>query len=140
MHFLAAFVATVVFAASAQGQRVTAMLDQPFALAPGRSVTIEAERLQIGFERVVSDSRCPRGAQCITEGEAVVRVWLLKAPAARETRELKTTPTETSVVYGAYRVNLKALDPVPTTDHDIRPSEYVAPLVISRTPRGGNGP
>lgn len=121
-----------VHATAAQGERVTAMLDRPFTLAPGRSATIDAERLQIGFERVVSDSRCPRGAQCITEGEAVVRVWLQKAPGARENRDLTTTPTESSAIYGAYRVNLEALDPVPTINRDIRPSEYVATLVVFR--------
>ena len=125
-----------VHTAAAQGQRTVAMLDKPFKLAPGRSTTIEAERLQIGFERVVSDSRCPRGAQCIVEGEAIVRVWLQKAPAARENRDLTTTPTATSAVYSGYRVNLEALDPVPTTDHAIKPSEYAATLVVSLASKG----
>lgn len=119
--------------AAAQGQQVTAMLDKPFKLAAGRSATIETERLQIGFERVVSDSRCPKDAQCIVAGEAIVRVWLLKAPGARENRELRTTPAATSAVYATYRIDLGALDPVPATNRTIRPSEYVATLTVSRS-------
>jgi hypothetical protein len=104
----------------------------PFKLTAGRSATIDGERLQVGFERVVSDSRCPRDAQCIVAGEGVVRVWLLKAPGARENRDLKTTPDAASAVYGTYRITLRALDPVPMTNHAIRPSEYVPTLVVSR--------
>ena len=140
---LVVLAAAVVFAvlihvhtAAAQGQRVTAMLDKPFKLAAGRSATIEGEQLQVGFDRVVSDSRCPKDAQCITAGEAIVRVWLLKAPGARENRELRTTPTETSAAYSTYRINLVALDPVPATSRAIRPSEYVATLTVSRSAAG----
>ena len=80
----------------------------------------------------MSDSRCPRDAQCITDGEAVVRVWLQKAPGARENRDLKTTPDGASAVYSTYRVTLVALDPAPTASRVIRPSEYAATLVVSR--------
>jgi hypothetical protein len=81
---------------------------------------------------VISDSRCPRDAQCITGGDALVRVWLLKAPGARENRDLKTTPDGASAVYSTYRVTLVVLDPAPTANRVIRPSEYVATLVVSR--------
>jgi hypothetical protein len=134
-----AFVAALVLGASglvhaavAQRAPTTAALDQPFKLNAGRSAIIDGERLQIGFERVVSDSRCPQDAQCITAGEAIVRVWLVKAPDRREARDLNTTPDAAGGVYGAYRVTLVALDPLPTTDRAVRPSEYVATLIVSR--------
>jgi hypothetical protein len=51
-------------------------LGESFQLNVGESVQIEAEALQIGFEDVSGDSRCPKGEQCIWEGDATVRVWL----------------------------------------------------------------
>lgn len=107
-------------------------LDQPFTLAAGASVRLEVENLQVGFDRVVSDSRCPSGAQCIVEGEALVRVWLSKAPAARESRDLKTTPNAAEAVYGAYRIKLVTLAPSPTVDRTIRPSDYVVTILVTR--------
>ena len=109
----------------------TVGLDQPFTLAAGASARVDAENLQVGFDRVVSDSRCPRGAQCVVAGEAVVRVWLSKSPEARGNRDL-TTPNAAEAVYGAYRITLVTLDPYPTVDHTIRPSDYVATLLVTR--------
>jgi hypothetical protein len=134
LHSLLALGAALVWlhTAGAQSQRITATLDRPFKLMAGRSATIDAERLQVGLERVVSDSRCPQGAQCIVAGEGVVRIWLLNASGARDNRDLKTTPDAASTVYSTYRITLRALDPVPRTNHAIRPSEYVATLIVSR--------
>ena len=107
-------------------------LDRPFTLKIGASTSIEAEKLQIGFDRVISDSRCPRGAQCIVAGEAVLRVWLQKSPSAREHRELTTMPEGAQAEYGAYRIKLVTLDPYPSVDKAIRPSEYVATFLVTR--------
>jgi hypothetical protein len=108
-------------------------LDQAFTLKAGASAILDTENLRVEFDSVLSDSRCPRGAQCITAGEAVVRVWLSKAPTPRESRELKTTPNAAEAVYGAYRIRLVTLDPYPTADRTIRPSDYVVTLLVTRT-------
>jgi len=110
-----------------------AQLNQPFALMAGASATVETENLQIGFDRVLSDSRCPRGAQCITAGEAIVRIWVSKAPAPRETRDLTTIPAADEAVYGAYRIKLVSLDPYPIANATVRASEYVATLLATRS-------
>jgi hypothetical protein len=116
--------------AAASQARPTAELDRPFKLPVGSSATIADQPLQIGFERVLSDSRCPEGVQCIVAGEAVVRVWLQHASARRDTRELKTTPTGSTVEYGDYRVILVSLAPAPSVKRAVRPSEYVAVLTV----------
>ena len=108
-------------------------LDQAFTLKAGTSAMLDTENLQVEFAGVLSDSRCPRGTQCITAGEAVLRIWLSKAPAARESRDLKTTPNAGEAVYGAYRIRLLMLDPYPTADRTIRPSDYVVTLLVTRT-------
>lgn len=130
MHILA-FVACATASSGNPASPTDASLDQPFKLSPGASVVIKAETLEVGFDRVLSDSRCPRGVNCIVAGEATVRVWLSKSATTREDRELKTPGAE-EAVYGAYRIKLVSLDPYPTADRTIRPSDYVVTLVVSR--------
>ena len=62
-------------------------LDQPFTLKPGDTVSIGDARVQVGFDRVTSDSRCPRDVQCIQAGEAAVRATVaLPGKAKRQLR------------------------------------------------------
>jgi len=110
-----------------------ARLDQPFTLSPGASVVFDAESLQLDFVQVAADSRCPRGAQCITEGEATVRVSLSKSARAKEERDLKTNPAASEAVYDAYRISLVMLEPYPAVDRPIRPSDYVATMLVTRS-------
>lgn len=132
LQLLGSFACSLTSHAGSPAALSPARLDQSFALAAGASAILETENLQIGFDRVLSDSRCPRGAQCITAGDAVVRIWMSKAPAARESRDLETTPRAAEAVYGAYRIRLVTLDPYPIADRAIRPSDYVVTLLVTR--------
>jgi hypothetical protein len=122
-----------MLACSSPSGPTSAALDQAFQLTVGSSATITSENLQVGFEQVLSDSRCPHGAQCIVAGNATARVWLSKPPTGREPRELGTS-AETSAVYGAYRIALTTLSPYPEVGATIRPSDYVVTLVVTRSP------
>jgi hypothetical protein len=120
-------------AASRGGTGVgAATLNQPFDLRPGTAARLDGDRLEIGFEAVVSDSRCPRGAQCITAGEAIVSISLSKPPAAKEHRQLSTTPNSPDATCCGYRVRLVALEPAPALDRTIAASDYVATLLVSK--------
>jgi hypothetical protein len=50
----------------------------------------------------------------------------------RQVHGLSVPPDGASAVYSTYRVTLVVLDPAPTANRVIRPSEYVATLVVSR--------
>ena len=104
-----------------------------FKLTAGGVAVVQGEDLQVGFDRVLADSRCPRGAQCITEGEAIIRVWLSKPPRGRAEHELQTTPPSAAeALYEGYRIRLVALEPYPQVDRTIRASDYVATLLVTR--------
>ena len=124
-------------ASSGRGNPVSpspASLDEAFDLKAGGSTTIRDENLQVGFDRVLSDSRCPRGTRCIAEGDATVRVWLLKPPRGRAAHELQTTPPAAAeAAYDGYRIRLVALAPYPEGDRPVRSSEYVTTLVVTRS-------
>ena len=46
------------------GRGVDVPLAEPFDLKIGEQVTIARQGLELGFSEVLSDSRCPRNAQC----------------------------------------------------------------------------
>jgi hypothetical protein len=122
-----------ILACNSPTEPQAAKLDQGFTLMPGGAVAFD-DGLQVGFDQVISDSRCPRGAQCIVAGDATVRVWLAKAPAERENRELKTTPGAAQTTYGAYTIALVTLTPSPEVGGTIRPTDYAATLTVSHSP------
>jgi Zn finger protein HypA/HybF involved in hydrogenase expression len=125
----------VSIAASVAGssESKSVALGESFKLRVGESAQIEAEALQIGFEDVSADSRCPKGERCIWEGDATVRVWLHKAPDPKQTRELHTSPKEQgSVSYLSYGLRLVGLDPYPISGKTIERGDYQATLEVTR--------
>jgi len=125
----------VVACASSPAAPGSVKLNQAFTLKVGTSTSIDGERIQIGFDSVISDSRCPRGAQCIVAGDATIRVWLARGSQARETRDLKTSPPDAAKTdISPYRLTLNSLTPEPTVDGTPQPSDYVATLVVARLP------
>jgi hypothetical protein len=70
--------ATVIMAAmhfAGAQEVVRAELDVPFELKVGQSAVIESEDIEVSFERVVQDSRCPSDVTCIWEGQATIGVF-----------------------------------------------------------------
>lgn len=119
--------------ASAAARPVRATLGTPFTLKPSQLAEVARERLRLEFRAVLEDSRCPRGARCIREGEGVVAVVVTTASGAREERRLQTSPAEaTETVVEGYRIALRGLDPYPTVDTPVQPAAYRATFLISR--------
>lgn len=50
---------------------VQVALNEEFVLAMGETAEVVSEDMRVTFAEVVSDSRCPEGAQCIEAGEIV---------------------------------------------------------------------
>jgi hypothetical protein len=49
-------------------------LDAPSQLAPGQSIVLEAEKLEVQFVGIATDSRCPADVTCVWAGEVVARL------------------------------------------------------------------
>ena len=131
--FAAVFTAFVLLGGVAASPPCQAALGKAFRLRVGESARVEKEALEVGFQDVPADSRCPKGEQCIREGEAIVRVWFQKGDQARETLELRTSPKEAGVAgAGGFEVRLLHLDPYPVTGRTLERGQYVATLELSR--------
>ena len=55
-----------------------ASLNSQFTLAPGQTVRIQSESMDIKFIGVAGDSRCPKGAECIWAGQVICAVEITK--------------------------------------------------------------
>jgi hypothetical protein len=116
---------------------VPATLDKPVDLLVRHAATFQKSDLDLYFRRVVSDSRCPQGAQCVTAGEAVVTLEgrILKAtPQSFEVR-LPGGDAPDSIIWTAfegYRIRLVRLDPVPVAGVVADTNAYVGRFVVEK--------
>ena len=54
----------------------TVSLGEPFSLAYGESVLVAGEEIEVEFEAVLEDGRCPTDLKCVWEGLARIRLGL----------------------------------------------------------------
>jgi hypothetical protein len=111
----------------------TVKLAHDFILKVGESALIEGEALEVGFVEVAADSRCPKDARCVWEGDAVLTLCLRKAGAPKRVIELHTSSKEKdSPNDSGYQVTLLGLDPKPVSSGGNAQADYVATLRIDR--------
>ena len=98
-------------------------LGQEFTLTAGREVLLKGEGLKVRFDSVVEDGRCPPEVQCVWQGNAKIRLGLVKAPEGEELIELNTAeghdPKKFPAVgtYFGYKVRLVSLSSRPVEAH-----------------------
>jgi hypothetical protein len=110
-----------------------AQLGQDFRLKVGESARLAGEALRIAFEAVTSDSRCPKGEQCIVAGKATLRLSLQRSSPAKEECLLETPTAESEPAScSGYGVTLVGLEPYPVAGHAIAPGDYEAILRVSK--------
>lgn len=87
----------------------------------------------IKFLEVAGDSRCPKGEQCVWEGDAIVRISLRRGPEPPEKQDLHTSSREPDAqAGGGYATRLVRLDPQPVTGRPIPQADYLATLQVDR--------
>lgn len=110
--------------------------EHPFSLQPGDSGQWADARLLLGLDGVTADSRCPEGEQCVSAGDATVRVWWQRDGGPREVRDLHVASrggVQTTRI-GELELRLVALAPVRKAGRAIAARDYAATLVLSRNP------
>jgi hypothetical protein len=132
-------VAVLLLAAAAAGcnqPEIVTALERRFHLGVGRQAVFPQEQMELGFVRVVSDSRCPEGATCVWAGEAVVALSIGREGGSREAFEARlpasTHPDSATVVdHGEYRLRLIGLEPRPKAGVTTDSTSYVLELRVS---------
>ncbi len=115
----------VVLLVSCEGEGIigpTGEIDTPFDLKLGQSITLIPDGIEVGFERVLGDSRCPSNVVCVWEGVAHLRLWLLRpgsdtvfvtAPIYGYVTKTDTA-RHVAVEAMGYWIKVLQLDPYPT--------------------------
>jgi hypothetical protein len=115
-------------------------LNQPFQLKVGESIKLLPDNLKVGFDTVLSDSRCPTSVVCFWEGEADINIWLLKNRTdtihsilkIRGYIGLQDSIRHKYIDTVGYRITLMQLDPYPHYPIPNDFSKYKATLNVSR--------
>jgi hypothetical protein len=115
--------------------------EAPVTLAPGQAVAVAGSALIVRFERVIEDSRCPRGTTCVWAGRARVELAARTSPSGPD-REIEIeigSPEKGFFELAGKRVVAEALEPAPKGDSQITPGAYRLRLSTPATkpPNGG---
>ena len=105
--------------------------NQEIAIPVGETRTLDEQQFAVSFGRVLEDSRCPSGAQCVSAGNAHVALLLQERGESTRTVQLNTNVDPRVVKHEGYRVELVGLDPLPTAGQPA-PENYVVRLRVTR--------
>ena len=118
------------------GSPIEIIPNRPFMLAVGDTAVLASSAVCVGFDRVLSDSRCPQGEQCIVAGNAIVRVWWQVGDQPRQWQALHTASTTGAPRIQGLTLTLAALAPPQVSGRTIDPATYRATLVLSTAAAG----
>jgi hypothetical protein len=102
----------------------------PFTLKVGATAFLP-DSTRLKFDRLLTESRCPLDAMCVSAGDASILVSFISRDGTGAARELHTQPDRSRIQYGGYTIALTELQPYPRSTEEIRPADYVATLVVS---------
>jgi hypothetical protein len=87
--------------------------ENEYVIGYGETLNL-ADNVSLNFTMVEEDSRCPTGAQCISQGNARILVTTF-TPRGNGSVELNTNPEfATSSLFDYYGVALRKLEPYPS--------------------------
>ncbi|TXF89994.1 hypothetical protein FUA23_08560 [Neolewinella aurantiaca] len=109
--------------ATVSGVVKTVAYDEVVDLAPGETAQVGKSQAAITFVGVDSDSRCPRGVSCISEGEAFVIVSRGSAYANEKVRIDVDTKKRSRLTTVGATIEIMDLSPYPEARVKIDPAQ-----------------
>lgn len=107
-----------------------ATLDKEFKIKINSQAVIQNEAIKITFNKVLEDSRCPKGARCAWAGNARVSLTLAKN-SDQKIVELDNYEGKTSVEYQGCEIKFVDLAPYPDA-HKSAKGDPVVTLLVSK--------
>ena len=132
-YFLVCALLFSAFAKAQQTQDTTSVvIPQIYVKAfKGEQVTLGVASVKL--IKVLEDSRCPKGVQCIWAGEAKVLIEVTKRDGSSKQGAYTISQMSTGIPLfseDGFVVNLKGLSPYPDSAHKINPEDYFITLDI----------
>jgi hypothetical protein len=115
-------------------------LNRPFSLAIGQSGECkEIAGFTVRFDKIASDSRCPKGVECITAGQAEVVLTLAKDGESTTLTLPFIIPNGTgnATDFKGHTIRVMGVAPMKFKDKVIDPKEYTIVVSVTETPIGG---
>lgn len=133
-----AFLLVVVMAilmtgcAGTTGQ-VKAQLGEEFSLSLGQTAVMRGENLEITFEEVLEDSRCPKGGICVWAGRVrcLVQITINSSSEKIELTEPVKSDQYTKEIYKSYKFAFHVI-PYPDINKQIEESEYRLIMIVNK--------
>ena len=121
------------FGCNGQASEVKAYLGQEFDLYIGQTALVEDEQIKFKFIEVVTDSRCPKGATCIWQGEVtcIVEITYFESLHHKTLTQPGLTQEPSRDVFKEYGITFN-VKPYPELGKDIKTGEYRLQLVIEK--------
>lgn len=116
---------------------LSVQLDQPFTLTIDQLAQLTDKELNLTFQEVLEDSRCPSNVECAEAGQARISINVTQMGQTPATLEMNTNPPlkQDVVTYENFQIRLLALNPYPEDiDQPIPTEAYEAILVITDSP------
>src|SRR5262245_1419815 len=129
---LIAVVAALSVACRSPTRPTVADVGEPFTLKVGRSALV-GDIVTVKFERLVSDSRCPLDALCITAGSALIELQVTIGNDQR-TLGLTTDAPGWNALHGGFLFRLVDLQPYPRASVPTPAKDYAATLNVQPAP------
>lgn len=131
MFFVAIFLITFASIVAQPGEKLI-VLEREFKLKIGESAKSKPEGLEVEFDSVAEDSRCPRGVTCVWAGNAKILLKVKKDAAKPAHVELNTSIDPRTSRYLEYELRLRELRPYPESDATIKSSDYEVTLTVHK--------
>jgi hypothetical protein len=115
-------------------------LGEPFTLHPSDSALLETgeKRYRFDLKKVLADSRCPAGTECLRPNIAIIEIALtsLGLEGRAESYELFFDPGPSEGVVGPFTVQILAI--TPDVEHVESSFDYAISLLVTATPTDAN--
>ncbi len=112
---------------------VTASLGQEFTLPIGQTVALNGEQLSFKFDKVIGDSRCPRGAQCIQAGDIKCQIQVNYSGSSSQLilTEIGNTSGYSHSSFNNYKIDFQ-VQPYPEVNKQPAASEYKLLMMVTK--------
>ena len=112
---------------------MTSAPGEPSRIRVGQTLQVPDAGASLTFEAVRSDSRCPKGTQCIRAGEAVVALAWRDSKGESTVLTLNVPPGRGATrVWQGHAIEVVRLEPEAEADVRIAPGDYVVTLGVRK--------
>jgi hypothetical protein len=117
---------------------ITGAVGQPMVLEPGQKAVLSDPAIAIRFLKVVNDSRCPTGAQCIWAGQVTAQAEITYQGEKFDVVLTQSANSDAKTTFADFTIAF-SVEPYPELEKKIDSKDYRLNLTLSREPSLSGG-